>query len=114
MSRRVILNRPLHFYEAVSTVDDTSKGASAQVIAYDARFLALNGDLAKSEALIEQEIKFSAAVDNAVVSLNKDTDRSAGPDQSTGKDPAARQVQDLLKVILRHVFGTHLAYAYLL
>ena len=93
MGRRVILNRPLHIYETGTAVD-TSKGTSIGLIAYDARFSALSADIAKSEAIIEQENLFSAAIDTAAVSISANGNTA----QSTGKDPAARQVQDLLKV----------------
>ncbi len=96
MSRRVVLNRPLHIYETGATVD-ISKGV---VIAYDSKFLELSGDIAKSEALIEQEIKISASIDTAAVSSSGD------PNQSTGKDPESRQVQELLQVNV-HCLPTH-------
>lgn len=93
MSRRVVLNRPLHIYEetgsAVDISKDNSKGA---FITYDSGFLALNGDIARSEALIEQEINISAAIDKAALSVPADQN------QSEGKDPEARHVQELLQV----------------
>jgi hypothetical protein len=88
MSRRVVLNRPLHIYETGSTVE-ISKGA---LIAYDSGFLALNGDIGRSEVLIEQEINFSAAIVNAAASV------SADDGQLMGKDPETRHVQELLQV----------------
>jgi hypothetical protein len=96
MSRRVVLNRPLHIYETGSTID-ISQGVSTQVITTNAEFLELNEKIARSEALLEQEVKFSVAIDNAAVSASGDLSTSGDLGQ-TGKDPATRQVQELLQV----------------
>jgi hypothetical protein len=95
------LNRPLHVSEASSVVATgaiTGSGAAAATfIENDKEYSTLISSVASVEALIEQFQNIADIADKAAVSGTV-----AASQSSVSKDPAARQVEELLKVANSH------------